>query len=348
MAQEIFSIGIYNRKIFPGPQEQSLGVGIARGDDRVAVAHQRGRRERAAVHEDADKRRARAPRAELGREGELSRRQGDGLAVVALVLVRAVHVLTAIRVVVVLGVVREPEHKDRHGGHLGRGVRLRPQHEVGGWAGAVAARRVVGQRARRRHRAPIRAGQGCAERAGQPGEDGGVAAPAVGVLDVVPEEVVAVVRREAGQQHRARPARQRRKVKRQRGVGVQRLEPERLGARGGIPGGGGGGGGGGGIHLATAARCSEKGVRLAQNMQVGPCIPVGVQRQIRRKLAQHLGQLGIFLTCIPRTGTCWRAVLVEADRLLRGRARELGVRGRLQRVVAEPVVRDGRRRVEHA
>jgi hypothetical protein len=29
--------------------------------------------------------------------------------------------------------------------------------------------------------------------------------------------------------------------------------------------------------LATSLSLSEKGVRLAQTMQVGPCIPVGVQ-----------------------------------------------------------------------
>jgi hypothetical protein len=30
-------------------------------------------------------------------------------------------------------------------------------------------------------------------------------------------------------------------------------------------------------HQHHAAACSEKGVRLAQNMQVGPCIAVGTQ-----------------------------------------------------------------------
>ena len=40
---------------------------------------------------------------------------------------------------------------------------------------------------------------------------------------------------------------------------------------------------------------SEKGVRLAQKMRVGPRIPVGVQLK-RLELAQLLGQLGVFLT----------------------------------------------------
>ena len=40
---------------------------------------------------------------------------------------------------------------------------------------------------------------------------------------------------------------------------------------------------------------SEKGVRLTQKMEVGPCIPVGIQLE-RRKMAQLLGQLGVFLT----------------------------------------------------
>jgi hypothetical protein len=43
------------------------------------------------------------------------------------------------------------------------------------------------------------------------------------------------------------------------------------------------------------AALSEKGVRLAQKMQVGPYIHVGVQLE-RLKLAQLLGQLGVFLT----------------------------------------------------
>ena len=36
---------------------------------------------------------------------------------------------------------------------------------------------------------------------------------------------------------------------------------------------------------------SEKGVRLAQKVRVGPSLPVGMP-----KLAQLLGQLGVFLT----------------------------------------------------
>jgi hypothetical protein len=44
-----------------------------------------------------------------------------------------------------------------------------------------------------------------------------------------------------------------------------------------------------------AALLREKGVRLAQKMQAGPCIPVGEQLE-RLKLAQLLGQLGVFLT----------------------------------------------------
>jgi hypothetical protein len=48
---------------------------------------------------------------------------------------------------------------------------------------------------------------------------------------------------------------------------------------------------------AASEGCSEQGVRLAQKMQVGPCIPVGVQLK-KLKLAQLLGQLhGVFLTC---------------------------------------------------
>jgi hypothetical protein len=41
--------------------------------------------------------------------------------------------------------------------------------------------------------------------------------------------------------------------------------------------GGGGGGGGGRYGTPQALTCSEKGVRLAQKMQVGPCFIVGVQ-----------------------------------------------------------------------
>jgi hypothetical protein len=40
----------------------------------------------------------------------------------------------------------------------------------------------------------------------------------------------------------------------------------------------------------TFAMPSENGVRLAQNMQVGPCIPVEMQLQ-RLELAQLLGRL---------------------------------------------------------
>ena len=40
---------------------------------------------------------------------------------------------------------------------------------------------------------------------------------------------------------------------------------------------------------------SEKCVRLARKIPVGPCIPVGV-RLYKAELAQLLGQLGVFLT----------------------------------------------------
>ena len=42
--------------------------------------------------------------------------------------------------------------------------------------------------------------------------------------------------------------------------------------------------------------CSAKSVRLAQNMQVGPCIP-GEYSYKRLKLAQLLGKLGVFFAC---------------------------------------------------
>ena len=45
---------------------------------------------------------------------------------------------------------------------------------------------------------------------------------------------------------------------------------------------------------------SEKGARLAQKMQVGPCVPVGIQLHLRLykrlKSVQLLGQPGVFLT----------------------------------------------------
>jgi hypothetical protein len=50
------------------------------------------------------------------------------------------------------------------------------------------------------------------------------------------------------------------------------------------------------LRLGNTDRTTEQGVRLAQNMLVGPCIPVGIQLEERLKLAQLLGQLGIFLT----------------------------------------------------
>ena len=59
------------------------------------------------------------------------------------------------------------------------------------------------------------------------------------------------------------------------------------------------------ICSAAAARlrppASEKGIRVAQKMQVGPCIPRWKHRCKRMKPAQLLGQLGVFLTC----ACCW-------------------------------------------
>ena len=60
------------------------------------------------------------------------------------------------------------------------------------------------------------------------------------------------------------------------------------------------------------ASWSERGVRLAQKMQVGPCIPVGNTSNTavtckRLKLAQVLGQLGVFLTT-PRAAASPHAV----------------------------------------
>ena len=51
-------------------------------------------------------------------------------------------------------------------------------------------------------------------------------------------------------------------------------------------------------RLAIVPSHSAKGVRLAQKMQVGPCIP-GEYSYKRLKLAQLLGQLSIFLTVVP-------------------------------------------------
>ena len=55
---------------------------------------------------------------------------------------------------------------------------------------------------------------------------------------------------------------------------------------------------------------SEKGVRLAQKMKIGPRIPVEYSYK-KVKLAQLLGQLGIFLTWLCRSYSqrdhqiCW-------------------------------------------
>ena len=45
----------------------------------------------------------------------------------------------------------------------------------------------------------------------------------------------------------------------------------------------------------SRSNCGEQGVRLAQKMQVGPRIP-GEYSYKGLKLAQLLGQLGVFLT----------------------------------------------------
>ena len=45
---------------------------------------------------------------------------------------------------------------------------------------------------------------------------------------------------------------------------------------------------------------SENDVRLAQQMQVGPCVPEWGYSYNRLKLAQLLGQLGVFLTPVGR------------------------------------------------
>ena len=60
-------------------------------------------------------------------------------------------------------------------------------------------------------------------------------------------------------------------------------------------------------------RPSERGVRLARNMQVGPCIPVGNWEYSYKglKLAQLLGQLGVFLTEVIFSIPCPLFVLYE-------------------------------------
>jgi hypothetical protein len=54
---------------------------------------------------------------------------------------------------------------------------------------------------------------------------------------------------------------------------------------------------GGSTRASSCSRspASEGGVRSAHNMRVGPCTPVGVQRE-KAELAQLLGQLGVFFT----------------------------------------------------
>jgi hypothetical protein len=54
-----------------------------------------------------------------------------------------------------------------------------------------------------------------------------------------------------------------------------------------------------GLGLGLGCWASEKVLQaLAQNMQVGPCIPVGTQHRYNRlELAQLLGRHGVFLTC---------------------------------------------------
>jgi hypothetical protein len=61
-----------------------------------------------------------------------------------------------------------------------------------------------------------------------------------------------------------------------------------------------------GFGGGCATACSEKGVRLAQNMQAGPCIPVGTQVK-RLELAQLLGRHGVFLTCAVSQALSWRS-----------------------------------------
>jgi hypothetical protein len=61
----------------------------------------------------------------------------------------------------------------------------------------------------------------------------------------------------------------------------------------------------------SSTRWSEKAVRLAQKMHIDPCIPVGNWEcsYKRLKLAQLLGQLGVFLTCraTGSNATAWSA-----------------------------------------
>jgi hypothetical protein len=53
----------------------------------------------------------------------------------------------------------------------------------------------------------------------------------------------------------------------------------------------------------NATPASEKGVRLPQNMRVGPRIPVRGNTAMKgSKPAQLLGQLGVFLTAGPQAG----------------------------------------------
>ena len=56
----------------------------------------------------------------------------------------------------------------------------------------------------------------------------------------------------------------------------------------------------------------ENGVRLAHKVQVGRCIPVGIQYN-KLKLAQHLGQLGDFLTLRRGEGTIIRMGMAHGE-----------------------------------